>query len=190
LKVLAPVAHANKRAFTRAASLAGQLSPVVEREVVEPEKKSGVPAVSVPRFAAEKALALTLCPPGATVIEPRVVVVIAHRVAQETALGEIRNVFVPGAQTNVGVVMSVAAFVGHPVPEIVKVLPLVVKNSGVPAASAPGWEPIAVTVKTFVAMPVTAKEPRRKLESDVEEGLSHFPGYVVLMQPQYVEVSP
>jgi hypothetical protein len=184
------VAHANKRARTKAASFAGQLSPVVDREVVAPEKKSGVPAVSVPRFAAEKELPLTPSPPGATVIEPRVVTVMPQMVAQETALGEIWNVFDPAAHANVGVVMSVAESVGHPTPVIVKVLPLVVKKSGVPVASVPGREPIAATVNVGVEMPDTAKEPRRKLDSDVEEGLSHFPGYAVLAQPQYAAVSP
>jgi len=184
------VAHANKRARSRAVPFAGQLSPVVDREVVAPEKKSGVPAVSVPRFAAEKELPLTPSPPGATVIEPRAVTVTVQMVTQETALGEIWNVLRPAEHANVGVVISVNAFEGHPAPAIVKVLPLVVKNSGVPAVSVPGREPIAATVKIFVAMLDTAKEPRRKLDSDVEEGLSHFPGYAVLAQPQYAAVSP
>jgi len=55
------------------------------------------------------------------------------------------------------------------------------KKSGVPAVS---W-PMLVTVKTL-----EATEATRNCDSDVEEGLSHFPGYAVPVQPQYAAVSP
>jgi hypothetical protein len=45
----------------------------------------------------------------------------------EVALGEIWNVLDAGLHTYVGVVARVAALVGQPAPEMVRVLPLVEK---------------------------------------------------------------
>jgi hypothetical protein len=88
---------------------------------------------------------------AATVTVPRVVTVTAQITAQEVALGEIWNVFAAGLHTYVGVVARDAAFVGHPVPEMVRVLPLVEKYSCVPVASVP----MLVAVKVGVDIPVT-----------------------------------
>jgi hypothetical protein len=51
----------------------------------------------------------------------------------------------------VGVVASVAALTGHPVPSIKRVLPLVLKKSRVPATSVP----MLVAVKVDEVMLVT-----------------------------------
>jgi len=92
-------------------------------------KKSSVPAPSVPTGADIAWVAIEVTKALAdTVTEPRAVTVTSHRVvAQLVALGEILKVSAPGLHTNVGTVARVAAFTGHPVPEIERVLPVAVK---------------------------------------------------------------
>jgi len=91
-------------------------------------KKSSVPATSVPTGAditlAVMAEMETL---AATVTVPRVETDTAQMTVHEVALGEIWNVLDAGLHTYVGMVARVAASVGHPAPEMVRVLPLVEK---------------------------------------------------------------